>query len=123
MLPYYINGTNITPFLAQKGAKWKRNDVDGPNAGRVLENAFMERDRLATKIRYDFTCRPLYYNELILINQLIYPEYVTFYYKDPLFGWRTALFYSNNNTADVMMMFDDTENDLYDGITFPLVEA
>ena len=31
-----IDGTDITDFIASGGVQWKRNDIDGPNAGRAL---------------------------------------------------------------------------------------
>ena len=53
-----IDGTDITPYIKYQGVKWTRNDIDGPNAGRTL-SGLMVRDRVATKIRLDITCRPI----------------------------------------------------------------
>ena len=121
----YINGVNITPYIAAKGVKWQRNDVDGPNAGRVLEDAHMERDRIATKMRLDITLTTLPYKTLNTILNIIAEEYVSVYYLDPQKGWRTSTFYSNNNPASFLLYNagGDYNEDLYDSISFPLVEV
>lgn len=53
-----IDGTDIVPYIAYGGVKWQRSDVDGEGAGRMLDGT-LERNRMATKIRLDVTCRPL----------------------------------------------------------------
>ena len=50
-----VDGVNIVPYVAYQGIKWQRNDIDGPNAGRMLDTN-MRRNRLGTKIRLDITC-------------------------------------------------------------------
>lgn len=114
-----INGVDITSYIAIGGFKWSRNDVDGPNAGRTLAG-LMDRDRIATKIRLDITCRPLRIRELNTVLNLIMPEYVQVTYDDPLYGRRTATMYSNNNPASYSMTKYGVE--WWDGVTFPLVE-
>ena len=70
-----INGIDITDYIAYNGLKWQRNDVDDPDTGRDMSGT-MHRGRVATKIRLDITCRPLFTNEIRTILNLIYPEYV-----------------------------------------------
>ena len=41
---FKINGTDITPYIANGGLQYTRNDLDGPNAGRALDGT-MYRDR------------------------------------------------------------------------------
>lgn len=48
----------------------------------------------------------------------IYPEYVTVEYLDPMGGMTTKEMYSNNNPATYI----DTATDLWEGISFPLIE-
>ena len=76
----------MLPFVAKKGFQWQRNDVDGPNAGRSLDNAYMIRDRVATKIKLNITCRPLTSDEVKTVLNAIQPEFVTVTYTDPMAG-------------------------------------
>ena len=95
-----INGMDITNYIAEGGVKWSRNDIDGTNAGRNLLGN-MIRDRVATKIRLDITCRKLSYQELKTLNGLLYPEYVSASYDDPLLGNRSAIMYCNKTEAEI----------------------
>ena len=65
-----IDGVDITHYIAFGGLKWSRNDIDAQNAGRALDGT-MIRDRVATKIRLDITCRPLKAEELSQLLNLI----------------------------------------------------
>ena len=103
-----INGIDITDYIAYNGLKWQRNDVDDPDTGRDMSGT-MHRGRVATKIRLDITCRPLFTNEVRTILNLIYPEYVE------------VIMYSNNNPAVFQQKYEDGR-ELWSGVTFPLVE-
>ena len=117
-----IDGTDITKYIANQGVSWKRNDVDGPNAGRTM-SGLMVRDRVGTKIRLDITCRILTYDELQTLLNLIYPIFVEVSYDDPQFGPVTKTMYSNNNEAQIYRATDESLNDEYwQGIKFPLIE-
>ena len=115
-----IGNVNIVPFIAQGGLKWQRNDIDAPNTGRTLDGT-MQRGRVTTKIRLDVTCRPLKASELRTILNAIYPEYVSVIYDDPMYGRVTKTMYSNNNPASYLIPQSDGD-DLWTGVTFPLVE-
>ena len=101
-----IDGTDITNFIAEGGVKWSRNDIDGPAAGRNL-NGTEIRDRIATKIRLDITCRKMDYEEQQRLVAVLYPEFVSVYYADPLFGIRTAVMYCNKNGAEIFRRKSD----------------
>lgn len=118
-----INGTNITPLIAYQGVQWKRNDIDGPNSGRTL-SGLMIRDRVATKIRLDITCTPLTLEQVRTLLNLIYPEFVTVMYDDPMEGIVTKVMYSNNNGAQFLKKQPDEIGgaEYWDNITFPLIE-
>lgn len=130
-----IDGVDITPYIAYQGVQWSRNDVDGPNAGRTM-NGLMIRDRVATKIRLDITCRPLKTDELRTLLNLIYPEFVTVVYEDPMQGLVSKTMYANNNKAQFLQKYEPEETDCqwicgkepqdpyerWFNITFPLVE-
>lgn len=116
-----INGVDITPYIAFGGLQWRREDVDGPNAGRSMD-ATMIRDRIATKIRWDVTCRPLTGEELNTILSLVHPVFVTVTYWDPITGATlTDSFYSNNIPASYLIRRRNGE-ELWGGVTFPLIQ-
>lgn len=117
---FEINGVNILPYVAHEGIKWQRNDLDGPEAGRTLDG-LMHRDRVASKVRMDITCRPLRSFEAQIVLQAIYPEYVTVRYTDPMSGLTERTMYANNNPA-THMMIQDNGVEWWSGITFPLIE-
>ncbi len=116
---FSIDGVDIRPYIAEKGIQWSRNDIDGENAGRTLSGV-MVRDRVATKMRLDVSCRPLLREEALMIQGLIAPEFVSVHYTDLLYGDVSKVFYSNNGSAVIASAYDDTE--LIEDITFPLVE-
>ena len=118
---FEINGRDITPYIAFGGLQWQREDVDGPNAGRAMD-ATMIRDRVATKIRWDVTCRPLTGTELNTILSAIQPVFVTLKYWDPITGsTMTGQFYSNNIPASFLMKRRDG-TEFWGGVTFPLIQ-
>ena len=116
-----IGGVDMTPYIARKGFKWQRSDVDSPSAGRTLDGSLV-RGRVATKIRLDITCRPLTASEASTVLNAIAPEWVSVTYNDPMLGRRTGVqMYSNNNPASYLMEKSDG-TEWWDGITFPLIE-
>ena len=115
-----INGVDITPYIKYQGFKWTRNDVDGPDAGRTMD-ALMHRERVATKIRLDISCKPLLTEEASIVLNAIWPEYVTVTYLDPMTGLTTKTMYSNNNPAAYCISKGDGR-EYWQGIEFPLVE-
>jgi len=119
-LQVLIDGTDITDYIAFGGLKWSRNDIDAQNAGRTLDGS-MVRDRVATKIRLDITCRPLKAEELQLVLNLIEPQYVSVEYDDPMMGRRIGTFYANNNPASYCMRWPDG-TEWWNDVSFPLVE-
>lgn len=130
-----IDGVDITPYIAYQGVQWSRNDVDGPSAGRTMSGLII-RDRVATKIRLDITCRPLKTDELRTLLNLIYPEFVTVVYDDPMQGLVSKTMYANNNKAQFLQRYEPEETDCqwicgknpgqpyerWFNVTFPLVE-
>lgn len=115
-----INGTDVTNYIAYNGLKWQRNDIDSPNTGRDMSGT-MHRGRVSTKIRLDITCRALKATELRTLLNLIYPEYVTVTYDDPMEGTVVKTMYSNNNPAAYQQKNNDG-NEYWTGVTFPLIE-
>ena len=117
---FIVNGVNILPYIAEDGIKWQRNDIDGENAGRTLDGT-MIRDRVASKVRLDITCKPLKSSEAMAVLNAIAPEFVTVRYIDPQYGSVTKTMYSNNNPALCATVYPDGTA-LWTGIEFPLIE-
>lgn len=115
-----INGVDMIPYIAQGGIKWQRNDIDAPNTGRTIDG-LMHRGRVATKIRLDITCRPMRDDELRIVLNTIFPEYVNVEYDDPMYGHTYKTMYSNNNPASFLMI-QTNGDEMWTGITFPLIE-
>ena len=116
-----IDGLDILPYLALGGFKWQRTDVDGEGAGRDLSGD-LHRNRVATKRRLDITCRPLTTEEASVVLTAIMPEWVTVRYLDvQTNSILVKTMYSNNNPASFMMRQPDG-TELWEGITFPLIE-
>lgn len=116
-----INGTDITPYIANEGLQYSRNDIDGPNAGRALDGT-MYRDRVTVKDKWTVNCRPLTTQEVNLVLNLIYPEYVQVTINPhPLTGGSHSFeAYSNNVPAQYLIRKGDKE--WWSGISFPLIE-
>ena len=110
-----IDGTDIVPYIAYGGVKWQRSDVDGEGAGRMLDGT-LERNRMATKIRLDVTCRPLKSAEASIVLSAIMPEWVSVTYFTV-----TKTMYANNNPASYLIKHPDG-TEWWSGITFPLIE-
>ena len=115
-----IDGVDILPYVAHQGVKWQRSDLDGEGAGRTMDG-MMHRNRVATKIRLDITCRPLRSAEAQTVLQAILPEYVEVEYTDPMYGLVIKTMYSNNIPASHMLLQQDGV-EWWDGIAFPLIE-
>ena len=116
-----INGTNVVPWIAYGGIKWQRNDIEAADAGRTMDGV-MHRGRVSTKMRLDITCVPMKASDLSTLLNLIYPEYVTVTYDDPMQGQVTKRMYSNNNPASFLMIKPDG-TEWWSGVTFPLIEV
>lgn len=111
---------DITWAIAYQGLDGSRNDVDGPNAGRVIQNALMTRDRLATKYKWNITTKPITLAQAVAIENLLIPEFFqirTDYYTP---GTNTTYtVYSNNVTKTYVINKDYGE---LVKLSFPIVE-
>ena len=119
-MTFKIDNVDITPYIAQGGIKWSRNDVDGPNAGRTLSGE-MERDRVAIKYRWDITCRPLTATEQATLLTLINPVFFEVTYTDPLDNTdKTADCYSNNFPSTYLIKLANGA-EMWSGLAFPVI--
>lgn len=116
-----IDGLDIVDYVAYGGFKWQRSDIEGSDAGRDLTGR-LRRNRVATKVRLDITCRLLKSEEASAVLTAIMPEYVTVRYYDPQLGAVvTKTMYSNNNPATFQVRQRDGTV-WWSGVTFPLIE-
>lgn len=117
-----IDGVDFTPYIAYQGLKWQRQDMDGENTGRSLDNGLLFRDRIATKVRLDVTCKLLTTAQVSRVLQAIQPEFVTVQYTDPQEGSVvTKRMYSNNIPVSYCLKKPNGE-ELWTGLEFPLIE-
>lgn len=103
-----------------EGFEGTRNDVDGPNAGRVISNAMMDRDRLATKYKWTMTTIPITEAQAASIEALLMPEFfrVRTDYFTP--GTNTVYTVYSNNVSKVHVIQRDTGALVK--LSFPIVE-
>lgn len=89
---------SIIPYISYQGLDGSRNDVDSSDAGRVVQDALMYRDRLATKYKWNITTKPIPLATANMIESLLMPEYIqvrTDYYGGSVTTYQC---YSNNVT-------------------------
>lgn len=112
---------SIVPYIKWQGLKYSRNDVDGSNAGRTIEDALMIRDRLATKAKWNMETIPLKADVAQMIEDLLMPEFfsVRTDYGTPGVT-NTYEVYSNNVNRNAVIWRDD--GSYYVTLTFPIVE-
>lgn len=116
-----VNGVDMVPYVAYGGFKWQRSDIDGSDSGRDLTGR-LRRNRVATKVRLDITCRLLKSEEVHKVLSAILPEYVSVTYYDPQEGGVVSkTMYSNNNPATFQIRQKDGTV-WWSGVTFPLIE-
>lgn len=103
MIIFTVNGVDLTPYMKFGGLKFKRNDIDGPNAGRGLTGDLI-RDRVATKLRWDFTTHLMSMSDANTLLSLLMPEWLTLqtnYNEDG--ALRTYTVYTNNIETPFLM--------------------
>lgn len=89
---------DITRYTKYQGIEGSRNDVDGAEAGRVIQNALLYRERLATKYKWNITTVPIPMETANMIESCLMPEYIqvrTDYYGGSVTTYQC---YSNNVT-------------------------
>lgn len=108
---------DITPYVKYQGFEGSRNDVDGVNAGRVISNALMTRDRLATKYKWNITTIPLDNDTAKMIEELLMPEF--FRIRTDYFSDLTQYECYSNNVVKTYVIYKG-----YDMVklSFPIVQ-
>lgn len=118
---FEVNGVDFIPYIAYNGLSLTREDADAPDAGRDLA-ADLHRSRVASKYRWDVSCRPLYSHDLAIVLRAIKPEFVTVRYYDPeQERIVTHTMYSNNPKVSYQQRYENGR-ELWSGISFPLID-
>lgn len=112
---------DISGYIKYQGIKFSRNDVDGPNAGRTIQNALMIRDRLSTKSKWNIETVPVTQDIAYMIEQLLMPEFfsVRTDYGTPGRLTTYEVYANNVNRTPVIWR---RSGDYYVTLTFPIVE-
>ena len=119
----YNTNTNqwvsILPYIFYQGLDGSRNDVDGSAAGRVLQDARLFRDRLATKYKWNVTTKAISSADAKMIESLIMPEF--FQIRTDFFtpNVTTYTVYSNNVTKAYII---NKGTDYLVKLSFPIVQ-
>lgn len=118
-----LGGYNITPYLEEDGLKFTLNDLDGPNAGRTM-TGLMIRDRVATKVTIQVTCKRLRLWDLNAILNALSDEFITVTYRDPRNPTvdTVKVMYTNGIPFTNQYYDQHTGEYYYTGLTFPLIE-
>lgn len=116
-----IDGTSITDFVGYQAVNWQKVDSEGANAGMTLSGLTI-RDRIASKVRLDITCRPLSGADLRSLLTLLSPEFVSVTYEDPLEGLVTKSMYTNTNEASILFAKPSYSTEYWANIAFQLIE-
>lgn len=89
---------DIKKYTKYQGIEGSRNDVDGAEAGRVIQNALLYRERLATKYKWNITTYPIPIDVANMIESCLMPEY--FQIRTDYYGGSVTTYqcYSNNVT-------------------------
>ena len=107
------------PYIKYQGIDGSRNDVDSSDAGRVVQDALMYRDRLATKYKWNITTVPISFDTANMIENLLMPEYIqirTDYYGGSVTTYQC---YSNNVTKAYVI---NKTNGAMVKLSFPIVQ-
>jgi len=111
---------DISHLIAYQGWTEKRNDIDGPNAGRN-QSGNMIRDRVAIKARYDVNCVPMTATDVDMLNTLLYPtQFYMRFKRETDITWTQKLVYSNNYSWKYYQKINGI--DYYFEFGFPFIE-
>ena len=114
-----IGSQDFSHLVGAGGIKWSRNDLDATGAGRNM-NGTMRRKRITTKRKLTITLRRISGEELTMINEALYPQFVTVTFLDPLDGVSTRTFYASSVEATTQKVINGKT--YWEGTTFSLVE-
>lgn len=118
---FRINGFDIYAYIAKKGIKIKRGDIDSDSAGMAL-NGILRRDRVITRYRIDVTIgHGLKTSEIHKILRAIQPEWVNVEYINPFIGG-VVMHKCYSNNVDAPLSQEANGVLIWDGFTFPLIE-
>jgi hypothetical protein len=124
-LTLIIDGVDILPYVLEGGIEWSRNDVDSSAAGE-MQDGTVDRDRIIMRRKMTVSVGELLTADMKIVQQAIYPQWVSVTFLDPLEGEViTRTFYSNNvacTAGKKTKLKDGTNSVKWRKFSFPLIE-
>ena len=112
---------DLTPYIALEGLKDSRNDIDASGSGRDTQDGLMHRHRVAQKMRWDATCRPLTKAEKNMILTWVDPESFLVKTDNPKTGVKTVYTVYSNNISTTFKILDHGVQK-WAGMVIPFIE-
>lgn len=116
---FRIDGVDFTHLIGEGGIRWSRNDLDADGAGRAL-NGTMRRKRVAVKRKLAVNCLRMDTENIMALNQALYPQFVSVTYLDPIDGVSTRTFYGSTVEATSQIVVEGKT--YWEGTAFSLIE-
>lgn len=120
-LTFKIDGVEYVHLIKAKGLKWSRNDMDD-GAERVIDDARMQRNRIAVKGKFEIQLRPVADVELASICTAVAPEYIDITYLDPATNKVVTRQYYGSTISAAVAFVDEVGTVKYDNCSFNLIE-
>lgn len=119
---FSVNGMDLMPYVKiDDGLKASKYVVNGPNAGRTLSGTAI-LDVIAEKHRLDIVCRDMTGAESRLMLGCLSSGPMTVTYEDPEDGVITCSMYFASWSAGVKGVRPGSNQTVWSGISFSLVE-
>ena len=119
---FSVNGTDLMPYVKiDDGLKASKYVVNGPNAGRTLSGMAI-LDVIAEKHRVDVVCRDMTGAESQLVLGCLSSGPMTVTYEDPEDGVITCSMYYASWAGGIKRVMPSTQQTVWSGISFSLVE-
>ena len=116
---FQIDGVDFTHSIIEGGIKWSRNDLDSEQSGRTLDGV-MHRSRTAVKRKLSVSCMPMDTEQMIRLNDALYPEFIQVTYLDPIDGITTRTFYGSTVDSTTQITMDGVTR--WEDTSFNLIE-
>ena len=115
-----IGGLDISEYIQAGGLKFDSNDLDAPSSGRT-QDGLMHRSVVASKVKMQISCLPVPDRVTRQLFPILKRPFFEVVYRDPGYGLVHGQFYSNGRHGELtcVTVFGV---ELWDGVTFPLIE-
>lgn len=115
-----INGRDYSKYIERKGYSWSRNDIDGPNSGRV-KSTRMRRDKRGDKRSLSYKMRDVPQEEFAQLDAYIAAnqEFDATYLD--VHGIMTKRFYCSSVKGEMVEV--QKNKGLWDNVSFTMTEV